>query len=288
MAKTSGYYSKFYSSFCTTRQRSVWRDSGGVLLGFNILKLYENPDSINQEVKTAKIMNWKEKTGTDRLRLMFSYDEFGKMSPEMGMVVNGAMLGAFTGTLIGGTLHSKESFIKFIERNQGTAFQSTFEAQKQLQTKVTLGFARGAWILGWRLGVFCGSFMLFTTSISVYRGKSSIIEYLVGGGATGILFKLKQGPRAMVAGGIFGGALGALAGSVNLAIMYLTGVTMEEIRYWQYEWKEELQADKQETLRKARAADLDILTKAHEERTASTTPLLEVVEDQSASNSIKS
>lgn len=47
-------------------------------------------------------------------------------------------------------------------------------------------------------------FRLITTSISVYRGKSSILEYLVGGGVTGALYKFSMGPRGMLVGGALG------------------------------------------------------------------------------------
>ncbi|KAK3874444.1 hypothetical protein Pcinc_020608 [Petrolisthes cinctipes] len=197
---------------------------------------------------------------------MFTEDGYGNMSPELSMVMNGVMTGAFTGSVIGGTVFSKSSFIKFIDENQGSTFQNTFEAKKQLQTQVTLGFARGAWIWGWRLGVFCGSFLLCTTTISVYRGKSSILEYLIAGSATGSLFKIKQGPRAMIAGGIVGGGLGAIAGSASLGIMYLTGTSMEDLRYWQYQWKEEQDANKLEQFRQLRSKQLDPLTLIHEEK----------------------
>lgn len=50
------------------------------------------------------------------------------------------LMGVLTGSVIGGTLHSKESYISFIERNQGTAFQNVFEAKKELQTKVRCSF----------------------------------------------------------------------------------------------------------------------------------------------------
>lgn len=43
-------------------------------------------------------------------------------------------------------------------------------------SQVTVGFGRGAFMWGWRLGLFCSTFMLFTTSIATYRGKSSVVE----------------------------------------------------------------------------------------------------------------
>ncbi|XP_071549883.1 uncharacterized protein 140up isoform X2 [Panulirus ornatus] len=278
MARAGGQYSQFYSIFWKLPKRSVWRDSGGAIIGFNVLKVFNNPDAIDQNVPTVKNADKKEETGQDRLRQMFSYDEFGDLNPEMTTIAQCAMLGVLTGSLIGGTLQSKESYLKFIERNQGTAFQNAFDAKRQLQTKVTLGFARGAWMWGWRLGLFCGSFMFFTTVVSVYRGKSALLEYVTAGSTTGLLYKFKQGPRAMVAGGIIGGALGTIAGLSNLAIIYLTGISMDEARYWQYRWKEEQNEKRLKSLREARFRDFDVLTKHHEELSTNKVDLLSAID----------
>lgn len=157
--------------------------------------------------------------------------------------------------------------------------------KKRLQDKVTTGFFRGAWMWGWRLGLFTGSITLFTTTISVYRGKSSIFEYLGGGTITGMLYKLKSGPKAMIAGGVVGGALGSIAGAVSLGLMYLTGTSMEEMRYWQYKWKEEYQEKKLEKLRKLREADMNPLLQSHEQ--VNTNDLLEAI-DVEATTQVKS
>ncbi|CAL4160240.1 unnamed protein product, partial [Meganyctiphanes norvegica] len=189
-------------------------------------------------------------------------------------VVQGVMLGTFTGTLIGGTNHSRENYISFLKQNQATAFQSHFEAKKQLQNKVTLGFARGAWMWGWRLGAFTGSFMLLTTTISVYKGKSSLLEYVIAGGLSGFLYKFKQGPKAWVVGGGLGSVLGAFCGSLSLGLMWLTGTSMEELRYLQYQWKVEQQKEQMEKLKRIRAAELDPLTLNHEEIIKSTEEII--------------
>lgn len=41
----------------------------------------------------------------------------------------------------------------------------------------------------------------------------------------------------MTAGLIIGGGLGTIAGGVSLLILRSTGMTMEEVRYWQYKWR---------------------------------------------------
>lgn len=75
------------------------------------------------------------------------------------------------------------------------------------------------------------------TCVSVYRGKSSIFEYIAAGFITGSLYKLNLGLRGMAAGGIIGGVMGSIAGAASLALLYASGTSMEEIRYWQYKWR---------------------------------------------------
>lgn len=50
-----------------------------------------------------------------------------------------------------------------------------------------------------------------------------------------------MGPRAILVGGGLGTLLGAVAGGVSLGILKLTGISMEEVRYWQYKFHEERQ-----------------------------------------------
>jgi len=38
---------------------------------------------------------------------------------------------------------------------------------------------------------------------------------------------------------VLGGVLGGIAGIVSLSILKLSGMSMEEVRYWQYQWKED-------------------------------------------------
>ncbi|KAK8378981.1 hypothetical protein O3P69_009607 [Scylla paramamosain] len=252
-------YTRLYRTFLASRAKG-----GGATLGLSIL-FFENPDEVDPNSKTAKshLSERTEMTGLQRLKLMYSYDAYGNLSPELSMVIQSGLTGVFMGTVIGGTMHSRESYLSFIERNQGTTFQNIREAQKQLQNKVTVGFGRGAWMLGWRLGLFCGAFMLFTNSIAAYRGKSSIIEYSAGGFITGAMYKFKLGPRASLAGGLMGGLLGTVAGIVNTGILYITGTSTDQLRRFHYEWQESKQEERLRQMYKARDKDLDALSLEH-------------------------
>lgn len=52
------------------------------------------------------------------------------------------------------------------------------------------------------LNLFLNRFL--TTSISVYRGRSSILEYVAAGGITGALYKCSMGLRGVAVGGGLG------------------------------------------------------------------------------------
>jgi complex I assembly factor TIMMDC1 len=148
-------------------------------------------------------------------------------------------MGLFCGIMYGGFVESKKAYTNFMDRNQATAFESHVEAKKKLQESMVLSFGRGGWKLGWRIGVFATTYVAIATSISVYRNKYTIFDYIAGGAITGALYKWKLGPRGMIAGFVVGMCLGTLAGSGTILLLKLTGTSMEEIRYWQYKWKTE-------------------------------------------------
>lgn len=89
-----------------------------------------------------------------------------------------------------------------------------------------------------------------TTMVSVYRGESSIWEYLAAGVLTGSMYKFNMGLRGIAAGGLVGGFLGTIAGGVSLLVLKTTGMSMEEVRYWQYKWR----ADRDDTINEAMKA----------------------------------
>lgn len=98
-----------------------------------------------------------------------------------------------------------------------------------------------------------------STTIAAYRGDNGILEHVLAGGFTGLLYKFKMGPQASMVGAglgnvlkliqrmqiyfyskyLFSGvALGTIAGLGTKALLTLTGMNMQEIRYWQYKWRE--------------------------------------------------
>lgn len=102
--------------------------------------------------------------------------------------------------------------------------------------------------------------------MSVYRGKSSIWEYLTAGAVTGGLFRVNLGLRGLVAGAAVGTALGLIAGSASLGIMKLSGTSMEEVRYWQYQWHKKQIQLQNEGYAKQAEEEKNPLLDAHHDR----------------------
>lgn len=74
--------------------------------------------------------------------------------------------------------------------------------------------------------------------IGVYRGHSTIFEFLGAGSLVGALYKFHLGPKGMASGGIFGGLFGLIGGFASTVILKFSGQNMEDLRYWQYKWRE--------------------------------------------------
>ncbi|XP_058062256.1 RPII140-upstream gene protein [Anopheles bellator] len=225
-------------------------------------------DKVTIDTKTVQSMYAEaagdKQTGMERLRMMFSIDEFGRVSTELNSIYQAGFIGFLFGACYGGFVDSRVAYMNFMERNQATAFESSFHAKKKLQDQVTVSFAKGAFKWGWRLALFTTSYIGIQTLISVYRGKSSLYEYMTAGSVTGAMYKFNMGLRGMASGGLVGMALGGVAGGASLLIMRATGTTMEEVRFWQYKW----QANRDQVIRDSlktqeRAEEEPLLTHHH-------------------------
>ncbi|KAH8375856.1 RPII140-upstream gene protein [Drosophila serrata] len=244
---------------------------GHRLLIAGILPAVErSPDDIvDKENKTYKAFLASkplEETGLERLKHMFSIDEFGSISSELNSIYQAGFLGFLIGAIYGGVTQSRTGYMNFMENNQATAFKSHFDAKKKLQDQFTVNFAKGGFKWGWRVGLFTTSYFGIITCISVYRGKSSIYEYLAAGSLTGSLYKMNLGLRGMAAGGIIGGFLGGVAGVTSLLLMKASGTSMEEVRYWQYKWRLERDDNIQQAFKKMTEGEEPELFKVHDEK----------------------
>ncbi|XP_075970374.1 RPII140-upstream gene protein [Anticarsia gemmatalis] len=204
-------------------------------------------------------------TGWERVKKMYSRNDYEEMSVELTTVIQSASCGAFIGAALGGFVSSRVAYLNFIENNQATIFKSTAQAKKQLQDYVTIAFAKGAYRWGWRLCFFTGLFSLTATTVSVYRGDTSLIEYMSAGALTGALYKIDMGLAATLVGAGLGTVLSAVAGLAILGILKVTGLSMDEIRKALYRLKEARENQYNQALEKSATIKNDELTKSHNE-----------------------
>ncbi|CAF4776373.1 unnamed protein product [Pieris macdunnoughi] len=204
-------------------------------------------------------------TGWERVRQMFTVNEDDVISIELHNVIQASLFGAFVGVCYGGFLKSKDAYISFLENNQATIFKSTFEAKRKLQDYVTIAFAKGAVRWGWRLFIFTGMYTLIATTISIYRDKNSVLEYVVAGAVTGSLYKVNLGLAATLVGAGLGAALSLIAGIVIIGILKISGVSMADIRRSLYGLKEMREEQYNQGVEKHAKEKHDNLTKHHDQ-----------------------
>ncbi|ALC45552.1 140up [Drosophila busckii] len=245
--------------------------TGGRFLIAGILPLDKSADDIvDKESKTYKAFLANKRndneTGMDRIKQMFTIDEFGSISSELNSIYQAGFLGFLVGAIYGGVIQSRSGYMNFMESNQATAFKSHLDAKKKMQDQFTVNFAKGGFKWGWRVGLFTTSYLGIITCISVYRGKSSIYEYLAAGTLTGGLYKVNMGLRGMAAGGIIGGFMGGVAGAASLLLMKASGTSMEEVRYWQYKWRQQRDDTVNDAFRDQAKKDAPPIFSAHDNR----------------------
>ncbi|BFF90548.1 RPII140-upstream gene protein [Drosophila madeirensis] len=249
---------------------SFLRKGGRFLIAGILPTFHDSPDDVvDKENKTYKAYLASKppnETGLERLKHMFTIDEFGSISSELNSIYQAGFLGFLIGAIYGGVTQSRVGYMNFMENNQATAFKSHFDAKKKLQDQFTVNFAKGGFKWGWRVGLFTTSYFGIITCISVYRDKSSIYEYLAAGSLTGATYKMNLGLRGMAAGGIIGGFMGGIAGVASLLLMKASGTSMEEVRYWQYKWRVNRDDNIQAAFKKMTEDEHPELFKAHDER----------------------
>ncbi|XP_014665551.1 PREDICTED: RPII140-upstream gene protein-like isoform X2 [Priapulus caudatus] len=174
-----------------------------------------------------------EETGLDRVKKIFSKDEFEEYSIELEWVKDVVTGTLIFGMVMGASIEFRNAKERFIQRHAVTVFESQFDAKKRLQDYISTNMLRRGWKLAWRMALFTGSFFLVTNTVSAYRNKSGVLDFVAGGVAAGSLYKVNMGIKGMFAGGVLGGFFGLVGGSVAWLTMYAAGTRMEEVKYWQ-------------------------------------------------------
>ncbi|GBP28876.1 RPII140-upstream gene protein [Eumeta japonica] len=105
---------------------------------------------------------------------------------------------------------------------------------------------------------------LISTVISTYRDKTSVLEYVIAGFITGGLYKANLGLAAAVVGSGLGAALSLVGGTIICSILWLSGVTMADIRKALYTVKEFRERSLNEAMEKAAEIKHDDVTRFHD------------------------
>ncbi|XP_059490430.1 RPII140-upstream gene protein [Neocloeon triangulifer] len=198
-------------------------------------------------------------TPKERLYSMYSVDEFGNYSPEISSVGEIGMASFIVGGCVGGFIHSKASYLHWMDNNKATSFTDHLAAKRSLQDAVVKGIFKGGFMWGWRTALFCSAYQTVSSTVAVYRGKYGILEHTFGGCTAGALYKMNMGLRGFTTGLILGGVLGTVAGALSSALCYLTGTEMEHIRFYQHQWKLREEEKKREAIRAAqKKSELDL------------------------------
>ncbi|XP_046820798.1 RPII140-upstream gene protein [Vespa crabro] len=194
------------------------------------------------DVPKNPIVNQIEDTPMGRIKKIFISTEYEPISKELQSLINFTSTAALVGIVVGGVIYTQGALQKFIDNNEATRFYSQIDAQRALQTNITLQFAKGAYMFSWRLTLFCGIYEFIRMILTAYYGKSSILHYMIGAGIAGFLFKLSFGLKGSLIGLVTGTVLGGIGGSIILLFIKLTGTTLEDFQhiqsYWSYKRNE--------------------------------------------------
>ncbi|KAL1495097.1 hypothetical protein ABEB36_010568 [Hypothenemus hampei] len=196
-------------------------------------------EGITKTEQLTEIPKNQSQPGWERVKKIFRIDEFGNITPEAHTILLTGSYSLVVGFLLGGFLEGKNAYEKFMRNNEATSFVSSLEAKKKLQDAVIMGIGKGGFRWGTRLTFFCMSFVGISTVIQTYRNKYGILEYLSAGAISGWIYKFYQGPRGWVAGASVGSVLGLTCGLTSLGLLKLTGLSLEEARYWQNKWSDD-------------------------------------------------
>lgn len=149
--------------------------------------------------------------------------------PERALIHQAVGLGAATTFFIASYFGSRNSYNTFIEVNRASAYSTKFTAERAAMDASVFGGLKQGMLYGGKTCLFIASFLSVSQALTVYRNKTSPLNYMIGGACTGALMRFHIGPRHLVAGSIIGSLIGVAAGALVYPIAKLTGETQEEI-----------------------------------------------------------
>lgn len=189
-----------------------------------------------RDVPLTEVKSDKKETRTDFQRVLdiFKTDEFGSPSKELLSTLHTGLFAALVGGCVGGLKESQLKYESFVTKLNSEMFVSHSEAKNVLTRHMAQSFGKGFFHWGSRLFFFCSLFTLTTNMMSVYNEHLRVWHFVVSGSATGAIYRIPMGARAMVAASVVGGSLGLVAGCFSIGLFHLVGTSYDEIQEWHY------------------------------------------------------
>ncbi|GAB1602316.1 Hypothetical predicted protein [Argonauta hians] len=185
-------------------------------------------------ISEIEIQNFlSSETGWHRLEKMYTRDIKGNYSPELNFVLSSLTKIGLLTFCMSSFLAGKKANEKFIKENRAATFRTKFLASRMLTDRVILEGLKAGALWSYRSCFFSSIFLFLSQSIAVYRNKSSVWEYMIASGTTGMLLKLNLGLKGMISGGIFGSVMGLCGGIIIYGFMAVTNETQDQRHYWE-------------------------------------------------------
>ena len=121
---------------------------------------------------------------------MWRLDEHGEPSPELRLVKTSTVLSGLMGVVWGGYLTSREERLRFIHENKHEMFKHPYEAQRGMVDRMTLGFGKGGFRLGWRMALLTFMFTSVSTSLTAIRNKINPLDHVAAGAVMGSAWRI--------------------------------------------------------------------------------------------------
>lgn len=94
-----------------------------------------------------------------------------------------------------------------------------------------------------------------------------------------MMYKFNMGLKGMAAGAFFGSLIGGAAGIGSLAVLKLSGTSMEDIRYWQYSMKKQ-RTDVEREVWHGEESEMSPLMMDHQDRVGKGANTLDALDKQ--------
>lgn len=226
----------WYTVYCCTKQLFLptihaQEVEGNADIKFTTVERLENarPQVLITPEEVKEYL--KQESGVERLKEMFTKKNDSELSDDVDVIIQLTRNCGFTVFLFTSLLGGNAARERFVEKNKHKVYATRFQAFRAYNDAIVFGSLRFGFKWGLKSAIFTGLFMTTAQMISVYRNKSSFVEYTAAGAITCALLRMTVGLRGMFAGAVIGSALGLVGGGCICAIMYATDNTQQQRHY---------------------------------------------------------